>query len=245
MTASGWAWLAVAGVLAVLDWVAVAAKARALERAAKPAVLGCLLIAAVLADPHHPSVHGWLIAALALGLAGDLALVWQSAPAEDPALLPTGKHDAPKVPRLHAGRPADPRSDRLFMLGLLSFLLGHLCYAMAMLRHGTDQLSVGFGLILTLIALFAFGYRIIAGAQAAGGALLTAGVTLYIVALGSAVVLGVGTTQLWIAYGIVLFAVSDLVLATDRFVQARSWAPVTVAVSYQLAQALLLVGLVR
>ena len=65
-----------------------------------------------------------------------------------------------------------------------------LCYAVAMLRYGIDRLSVGFGLILVLIALFAFGYRIIAGAHAAGGALLTVGMTAYIVALGSAVVLG-------------------------------------------------------
>ena len=40
-----------------------------------------------------------------------------------------------------------------------------------------------------------------------------------------------------------LFAISDLVLAQDRFVQARA-APVTVAVTYHLAQALLLLGLV-
>ena len=69
-------------------------------------------------------------------------------------------------------------------------------------------------------------------------------VTLYVVALGSAVVLGVGTEQLWIAAGIVLFAVSDLVLASDRFVQARPLAPLVVIICYHLAQALLLLGLV-
>ncbi|MDQ1720976.1 MAG: YhhN family, partial [Pseudonocardiales bacterium] len=59
------------------------------------------------------------------------------------------------------------------------------------------------------------------------------------------VVLGIGTTSLWVAYGIVLFAISDLVLASDRFVVRRSWAPVTVAISYHLAQTLLLLGLMR
>ncbi|MDQ2836706.1 MAG: lysoplasmalogenase [Actinomycetota bacterium] len=246
MTASVWAWLAAAGVLAVLDWVAVAKDARLLERCAKPAALGCLLIAAAVASPHRPQVHGWLIAALVCCLVGDLVLAFQSHLVLDYAvLIPAGRFDGPKVPRQRAEAEVDGRSDRLFLLGLSSFLVGLLCYAVAMQRYGTDQLSVGFGLILALIALFAFGYKIIAGACAAGGVLLTIGTTAYIVALGSAVVLGIGTTQLWIAYGIVLFAVSDLVLASDRFVQARPWAPVTVIVTYHLAQGLLLIGLLR
>ena len=65
------------------------------------------------------------------------------------------------------------------------------------------------------------------------------------VALGSAVLFGIGTTSLWVAGGILLFAVSDLVLAGDRFVVRRGWAPLTVAINYHLAQSLLLLGLVH
>ena len=39
MTATGWAWLAAAGVLALVDWFAVAQGARQTERIAKPLVL--------------------------------------------------------------------------------------------------------------------------------------------------------------------------------------------------------------
>ena len=131
----------------------------------------------------------------------------------------------------------------LFAAGLASFLLGHLCYCAAMLRRGTEPLSLGFGLVLALLALLAFGHRILAGTQAQGGTSLTVAVAAYIATLGSAVVLGVGTMSLWVAAGIVLFAFSDLVLATDRFVAPRQWAALTVAVSYHLAQALLLLGL--
>ena len=136
-------------------------------------------------------------------------------------------------------------SNRLFLLGLLSFLAGHVCYSMAMFRFGVDPLSVGFGLILVLLAVFAFGYKIIAGGHQAGGRLLSTGVTAYIVALGSAVMLGIGTTRLLIAGGILLFAVSDLVLAGDRFVRPRSWSALTVIVLYHLGQLLLLIGLLR
>ena len=238
MTATGWAWLAAAGILAVLDWVAVAQGARQVERIAKPLVLLAVIAAAIAAHPLKPGVHGWLIAALGLGLVGDIALVAERRPSRIPAGV-----TVTRSPRLSADQPAG-RSGALFLVGLLAFLLGHLGYARAMQLYGTDQLSVAFGLLLVLIALLSFGYRILAGAHALGGGRLTVGVVLYVVALGSAVVLGVGTEQLWIAAGIVLFAISDLVLAHDRFVQARAHAPVTVAITYHLAQALLLLGLV-
>jgi uncharacterized membrane protein YhhN len=246
MTATGWAWLAAAGILAVVDWIAVARGVRLAERIAKPLVLLAIVLAAVAAQPIKPGVHGWLIAALCLGLAGDVALVAERRPARSRV----GAHSvtiraeaASKAPRLSA-RGSSDGPQWFFLAGLLAFLVGHLCYARAMQLYGTDKLSVAFGLVLVLIALLSFGYRIIAGAHALGGSRLIVAVVLYVVALGSAVVLGVGTEQLWIAGGIVLFAASDLVLAHDRFVQARPLAPLTVAISYHLAQALLLLGLV-
>ncbi len=281
--------MAVAAVLAVLDWAAVAARSRVWERCAKPGVLAALLAAAVTAHPHHAAVHGWLVLALAFGLIGDVALSFapDGRPAEAglPAIqlpaaqlaaaqlaaaqlaaaepadaeLPAAEPAVPpaqlaavllpiaELPLAATARPGPPaeQSSPLFVGGLSSFLLGHLCYCLAMLRFGTDRLSIGFGLVLVLLALFAFGHRVLAGAHAQGGNPLAVAVTAYIIALGSAVVLGVGTTSLWVAYGIVIFAVSDLVLATDRFVGRRPWAPLTVAISYHLAQLLLLLGLVR
>lgn len=301
MTATGWAWLAAAGILAVLDWIAVAQGARLAERIVKPLVLLAMVLAAVAAHPIKPGVHGWLIAALCLGLLGDVALVAErrparvligpsasrisaSKPSAGPGSAGTGPASAgpasagpagsgpagsgpastgpagtvaissvsagrttaghAKTPRLSLDGSPGAGPDVLFLLGVLAFLLGHLGYARAMQVYGTDQLSVAFGLLLVLIALLSFGYRIIAGAHVLGGSRLTVAITLYMVALGTAVVLGVGTEQLWIAGGVVLFAISDLLLAQDRFVQARPLAPLTVAISYHLAQALLLLGLV-
>jgi uncharacterized membrane protein YhhN len=273
--------MAVAAILAVLDWAAIAAGSRLLERCFKPGVLLALLAAALTARPVHSGVHGWLVLALALGLLGDVALSFAppgppidraepraaGAPSsEAPTAVPLAEFfgtDAGELvgtarPALEAAdRPAPaggahraPRPDAsgpstLFTAGLASFLLGHLCYCAAMLRYGNEQLSLGFGLVLVLLALLAFGHRVLAGAQAQGGTALTVSVAAYITALGSAVVLGVGTSSLWVAYGIVLFAFSDLVLASDRFVARRGWAPLTVAISYHLAQSLLLLGLVH
>lgn len=258
MTTAGWAFVAVAAVLAVLDWVAVGTRRRALERCAKPAALLGLVIAAALAHPTHPGVHGWLVLALSFGVIGDLALAFETdhragLPVQELSRSsvagPAGVARAAAEASVAAVEPvpgAGAPAGRLpFALGLSSFLLGHVCYAAAMLRHGTDSISIGFGLILVLLGLFAFGYRILLGAHALGGATVTFAVTAYIAALGSAVVLGVGTTSLWVAYGIVLFGASDLVLATDRFVGRRSWAPLAVSISYHLAQFLLLIGLLH
>jgi len=279
MTAAGWVWVAIAAILAVLDWAAVAAGSRLVERCAKPAVLLALIAAAVTAHPQHSGVHRWLVLALCLGLLGDVALSFAppgQPPTPRPALqqAPTGglsllEQVAQPVDPAQSADPTqsaavdeptravvggahraeldspDGRPDLLFALGLASFLLGHLCYCAAMLIYGTDQLSLGFGLVLVLLALLAFGHRVLAGAQREGGNALTIGVAAYITVLGSTVVLGIGTSSLWVAYGIVAFAFSDLVLATDRFVTRRGWAPLTVAISYHFAQLLLLVGLVR
>lgn len=238
MTASGWGWLAAAGVLAAVDWVAVGEGARPLERIAKPLVLLALIGAA--GTRPASDVRGWVIVALCLGVLGDIALAFE----RQPALVVAGSGPPPRTPRL-ALTDAGRSDGRLFMAGLGAFLLGHLAYVAAILAYGIDRLSVGFGLLLVLIALLSFGYRIIAGAHTFGGLAMTGGVTLYIVALGSAVVLGVGTAHLGIATGVVLFAVSDLMLGYDRFVQARQWAPLAVIVTYHLAQALLVLGLLH
>jgi uncharacterized membrane protein YhhN len=229
--------VAVAVAAAVLDWVAVANESPVLERCAKPVVLVALLAAAVTARPAHAGVHGWLVLALCCGLIGDIALSFAPAGA-----VPAGAVPAGAVPAEPAG--GQPPSG-LFVVGLASFLLGHLCYSVALLSYGVGRLSLGFGLVLILLVLCIFGRRILAGAYQQDGNKLMIPVAVYIAALGSAVVLGVGTSSLWLGGGIVAFAFSDLVLATDRFVIRRSWAPLTVAMSYHLAQLLLLVGLVR
>ena len=58
-------------VFAVVDWVAVARRAKRVEYAAKPAVLVALLIYAATG----PAASPWLLAALVLSLCGDVALM--------------------------------------------------------------------------------------------------------------------------------------------------------------------------
>lgn len=243
MTATTWLWIAVAATLAVLDWIAIgrslpqpvgpterpgSSKQPGLSKPArltKPAVVAALLVAALASHPQHDRVQMWLVLALLSSLLGDVSrAIW---PDPDPAA----------VPREHAGHG--------FILGLGCYLVSQVCYSTAMVQYGTDKVSVAFGLALVLLTLFAFGYRLIMGAYTEGGDLLTVVVALYIAAIGSTAVLAVGTTSLWIGYGIVLYAISDLVVGADRFVRPKSWSPMAVAITYHSAQTLLAIGLMR
>lgn len=63
---------------ALLDWYAVARAHRSLERVAKPATLVALIVVALALGAQEKSGGGWLIAALGLGLVGDVFLLGRS-----------------------------------------------------------------------------------------------------------------------------------------------------------------------
>ncbi|MEO7664707.1 MAG: lysoplasmalogenase family protein [Candidatus Limnocylindrales bacterium] len=67
--------LAVAGLAAAVDWIAVARGDGVLERIAKPAVMVGLLAAVLLAGPGTAPVRWLLVLALAASLAGDWLLI--------------------------------------------------------------------------------------------------------------------------------------------------------------------------
>ena len=67
--------LGVAGVLAVLNWLAVARQTKALEYVAKPGTLAALIGVAVALDPIDSDIRVWFVAALVLSLLGDVFLM--------------------------------------------------------------------------------------------------------------------------------------------------------------------------
>ncbi|MBK9180486.1 MAG: lysoplasmalogenase [Acidimicrobiales bacterium] len=75
MTTAAWTLLALAGVAAATDWVAVAARAQRVEYVAKPAALALLLAVALTLDPVDPAVRAWFVVALVLSLTGDVFLM--------------------------------------------------------------------------------------------------------------------------------------------------------------------------
>ena len=70
-----WAVLAVVVVIAVLDWISVAATVRWLEYATKPGFMLALIVLAVVLHPANPAERAFFIVALTLGLVSDVFLM--------------------------------------------------------------------------------------------------------------------------------------------------------------------------
>lgn len=213
--------LALAGLAAVLDWAAVARGRAAVELAAKPITLALLVAAAGFADVGR--AKPWVVVALALGLIGDIALLFSHAqPGED------------------AGEPGVA-----FFVGLAGFLLGHVAWIVAFARHGVHSWQLLAGALVVAGGLGLVAPRVLRGASAAGGSALAGAVAVYSATLGAMVVFAFGTTAVATAVGGALFLASDATLAWDRFVHRLLRGPVIVMVTYHLAQGLLLIGLIR
>jgi uncharacterized membrane protein YhhN len=75
VTTVSWVLLALAGLAATADWVAVAVPAKPLEYVAKPATLALLVGCALALQPVDGRVRAWFVVALVLCLAGDVLLM--------------------------------------------------------------------------------------------------------------------------------------------------------------------------
>ena len=72
--------VAMAGALAIADWIAVSPRvaSKRAEYVLKPATMLPLIAAAVLLDPEHDAQRAWFVVALVFSLAGDVFLMLPS-----------------------------------------------------------------------------------------------------------------------------------------------------------------------
>ncbi|MEO8889668.1 MAG: lysoplasmalogenase [Jatrophihabitantaceae bacterium] len=208
--------LALTALIAVGDWVAVAQRRFRLEYLLKPLTLGLLILAAVGAD--LGAARPWVIAALGFGLLGDLALMF-------------GRDD---------GSPDGP-----FLLGLGSFLVGHVCYLVGFARHGLHTLNLLAGVLIVGGAAALTLPPVLRGAKRIAGQELMAVVAAYAVMLAAMAALAVGTGSPATAVGGLLFLGSDIAIAHQRFVRSIPRGPLVVIVTYHLAQLLIVIGLIH
>jgi uncharacterized membrane protein YhhN len=202
-------------VVAIGDWLAVRGRYYHLEYLLKPTTLVLLIWSAASSD--LPGTKPWVLAALVLSLVGDIALM----------LSPD------RVGRM----------EPLFLGGLATFLVAHICYIAAFAAYGVHGGYIAVGTVIAaLVAAIALP-RIVTAARRIGGMPLTLTVIGYALVLGVMVAFAVGTTAELTAVGGVLFLASDTVLAWGRLVRPVPGGPVTVAVTYHFAQLCLVLGL--
>ena len=130
-----------------------------------------------------------------------------------------------------------------FLVGLGAFLLAHLAYIWAIL--GVTP-AAGFPWLLlvavpaVVLLLAKVGREIVShsGEQKVP-------VLVYQLVLCTMLLVAASRGDWLLLLGCGVFVTSDAVLGHNRFVRARPWAPLTVIVTYHLAQALIVVALFR
>lgn len=130
-----------------------------------------------------------------------------------------------------------------FTAGLAAFLLGHLAYVVGLLAQGVDGIHLLAGLLVVVGVAGVALPPVLRGAARAEGRPFAAVVGLYAAVLGVMAICAVGTGLVLTAIGGVLFLVSDTALARERFVGPFPRGPLVVIVTYHLAQALIVLGL--
>jgi uncharacterized membrane protein YhhN len=134
-----------------------------------------------------------------------------------------------------------PKPDA-FVPGLASFLLAHLAYIAGFAAAGRGGGSL-VPLVFVLAGLSLTARQVLGGVARHERELLGP-VVVYILVISGMVAASYVHGDLVGIVGAILFAMSDSILATERFVQSRPWMPLAVMVTYHLAQALLVVSLV-
>lgn len=134
-----------------------------------------------------------------------------------------------------------PQVDR-FVPGLVAFLLAHLAYVVGFWMEPAGHSMHLWPIVVLGVLLGGVGPRILAGARRDEPALVVP-VLAYMAVIGWMVVTAGFSGDAVGSLGAVMFAVSDTVLAADRFDRSRRWAPVAVMATYHVAQGLLVASL--
>jgi len=178
-----------------------------------------MLLIAAAASADLPVVKSWVIAALVLGLIGDIALM------------------------LSSDRPG--HLDAAFLIGLAAFLAGHVAYLGGFARYGQHAIQAVAGLLVVVGTAALTLPKILIRTKRIGGQELMAVVGTYAALLAAMAVLAVGTASILTAIGGLLFLASDTVLAWGRFVKRLPHGSLIVIVTYHAAQFLIVLGLIR
>jgi uncharacterized membrane protein YhhN len=140
----------------------------------------------------------------------------------------------------------------MFIFGLLAFLLGHICYVVALNNQAPFMNLWGIFVILALAVYMLWLYPNLAGSlKAKGKSSLKIPVLVYSLVISLMVFSAIMTwarpgwpdlAALTVSLGAVLFYISDSILAWDRFVNPLSHARLKVMATYHLGQIGIILG---
>jgi uncharacterized membrane protein YhhN len=126
--------------------------------------------------------------------------------------------------------------EKLFLGGLVSFLVGHVMYVIGLLRFDdvTPPLLL-VGVVVVFIAAAVIGSRVVRGATETDSR-LTGPVAIYMAVISLMVVMAFGTAVPIAILGAVLFYASDGVLGWNKFVEPVPNGRLAIMTTYHLGQ---------
>ena len=132
----------------------------------------------------------------------------------------------------------------LFVFGLGAFLLGHLAYIVGMHVDGVEVPRFFIGIVIVMGALAVIGSAVLRGVRAGPEPKLAGPVVAYMFVISAMVASAIGTGHWAGVAGASLFYASDALIAWNRFIKPTLCGPVTIMVTYHLAQLGLVLSLV-
>lgn len=132
----------------------------------------------------------------------------------------------------------------LFVAGLGSFLLAHLAFVVGFTSIGYHPRTVLIATPLLVIVGVAVARPVFRGLRPENGPLMLP-VGIYIAAIIAMAATAIGTHDILLGAGALLFMASDSLIAHNRFVRSRVWQPLTIIVTYHLAQMTFVASMIR
>ncbi len=200
----------VPGIVALVDWYAVARDDRRTETWAKPLVMLAVIAVALVLGAGDSTAGRWLLVALAFGLLGDIALLGET------------------IER--------------FQAGVYAFLVGHVAYVVCFGVLGLPRPGWAWAGLAAMMVALVVTRGVVPATHRLGGAAVSAPVGVYSLVIGAMLVCGWFTGEPWIAVGATVFVTSDTILSVDRFVRPIPHARLALMITYQVGQALIVVG---
>ena len=133
--------------------------------------------------------------------------------------------------------------DDMFVPGLVAFLLGHLGFIAGFVATGFSPARAAAGAVIVAVPVALVLPRVLGGVATRRDSRLSVAVVAYVVVISLMVVTALASRLPLAAAPAALFMASDTIIAYRRFVSPRPWMPVTIMVTYHLAQAGLVLSL--
>lgn len=127
-------------------------------------------------------------------------------------------------------------SEKWFIAGLGSFLIGHIAYVIGMQLAPTSVPWMLVGLVVVVASVLVVGRLMLQKVDIKQQSDMIVPVIAYVIIISAMVVSAFGTAAIFAIIGALLFYISDGTLAWNRFAEKRRWGPLAVMVTYHLGQ---------